>query len=134
MPVTESEQVVISEVVKIGNLTRDPEFRYGQNELPICETDLAVNPPKNSDQETQFYRLVMFRNLAANASETLEKSMRVIVVGRPTVDEWQDKETGEPRSRKKIMVTAIGPDLRFATATVEKTQNLNHNRTVPSDF
>lgn len=129
-----SDQVVIPEIVKIGNLTRDPEFRYGQNDLPICETDLAVNPPKNSEQETQFYRLVMFRNLAANASDTLSKSMRVIVVGRPTIDEWTDKETGEARTRKKIMVTAIGPDLRFATATVERVERAIENKPVPEDF
>lgn len=120
------ETPVQTEVFKVGNLTRDGELRYGQNNLPIYETDLAVNPPKGSDEEPQFYRLVGFRNLALNMSDTLVKSMRVIVCGRPDVDRWQDKETQEWRERKKIIVTAIGPDLRFATAEVTKIWRTNN--------
>lgn len=126
-------QEPVTEVVKIGNLTRDGELRYGQNNLPIYETDLAVNPPKDSEEETQFYRLVIFRGMAENASDTLTKSMRVIVIGRPDIDEWEDKETKEKRSRKKIMVTAIGPDLRFATAEVTKMYR-TPQKEIPENF
>lgn len=122
-----------TEVVKVGNLTRDGELRYGNNNLPIYETDLAVNPPKDSEEETQFYRLVIFRGLAENASETLAKSMRVIVLGRPDIDEWVDKETQEKKSRKKIIVTAVGPDLRFATAEVTKMYR-TPQKNIPEDF
>lgn len=119
--VTVVETPVVTEVFKIGNLTKDPELRYGQNGQAIVEVDLAVNPPKDTGGETQFYKLVMFRNLAENASESLEKSMRVVVVGRPDIERWEDKENpGSYKEKKKIIVSAIGPDLRYATAEVTK--------------
>lgn len=124
----------VVEVVKVGNLTKDPMLRYGQNGQAIVEVDLAVNPPKSdAEGETQFYKLVLFRSLAENASETLEKSMRVVVVGRPDVDKWTDQETQEERSRKKIIVSAIGPDLRYAVAEVKKVYRTPNNNSAGID-
>jgi single-stranded DNA-binding protein len=105
-------------VCKIGNLTRDPELRYThKNGQALCEVDLAVNPLANeTDKETEFYHLLIFGAIGENVSESkaMIKSTRVIVVGTPDVEELKDEETGQVNVRKKIFVTAIGPDLRYA--------------------
>lgn len=106
-------------VCKIGNLTRDPELRYTHSKgQALCEVDLAVNPnPNETEKETEFYRLLMFGAIGENVSESpaLQKSTRVIVVGNPDIEERVDEETGTTVVRKKIFVTAIGPDLKYAT-------------------
>lgn len=118
---TEPQSLTVEtvDVVKIGNLTKDPTLRFTASNTALCEVDLAVNPPKDSEEETQFYRLVIFGNLGQNVFDSLKQSTRVIVVGRPDIDEW-DTEEGEHRTRKKIIVNAIGADLRYATSEVTK--------------
>lgn len=104
------------EVVKIGNLVKEGELRYTTKGQALYQNDLAVNPRPGTEGETEFYRLLVFGPLGENVSESgFDKSTRVIVVGSPDIEEWIDKETQETRTRKKIFVNAIGPDLRFAT-------------------
>lgn len=106
------------EVVKVGNLVKDGQMRFTTKGQALWENDLAVNPKPGTEGETEFYRLLVFGPIGENVSESdLEKSSRVIVVGSPDVEQWEDPETHEIRSRKKIFVTAIGPDLRFAVAS-----------------
>lgn len=114
----ENESSVNPLVCKIGNLTRDPELRYTHSKgQALCEVDLAVNPnPNEAEKETEFYRLLLFGAIGENVAESdaMAKSTRVIVVGNPDIEERTDEETGQTITRKKIFVTAIGPDLRFA--------------------
>jgi single-strand DNA-binding protein len=107
------------EVTKIGNLVKDPELRYTTKGQALCEVDLAVNSRPGEEKDTEFYRLLIFGPMGENVSESdLGKSSRVIVVGSPDVENWPDKDNPEIiRTRKKIFVTAIGPDLRFATVS-----------------
>lgn len=108
------QQAPRQEVTKIGNLVKDPELRYTVKGQALCETDLAVNPKPGEDKETEFYRLLIFGPIGENFSESdISKSDRVIVVGSPDIETWTDDD-GVERSRKKIFVTAIGPDVRFA--------------------
>lgn len=104
------------EVTRIGNLVQDPELRYTTKGQALCECDLAVNPKPNEDKETEFYRLLIFGPLGENVAESpdISKSCRVIVVGSPDIETWIDENSNETRTRKKIFVNAIGPDLRFA--------------------
>lgn len=104
----------IQEVTKIGNLVKDPQLRYTTKGTALCEVDLAVNPKPGEDKETEFYRLLIFGPIGENVSESeMGQSTRVIVVGTPDIEEWTDNE-GVKKIRKKIFVTAIGPDLRYA--------------------
>jgi len=116
---TGKEQMTEQQLVcKVGNLTRDPELRYTHSKgQALCEVDLAVNPlASETEKETEFYRLLIFGPIGENVSESeaMIKSTRVIVVGTPDIEEHTDEETGQTVTRKKIFVTAIGPDLRYA--------------------
>jgi single-strand DNA-binding protein len=107
-------------VAYVGNLTRAPELRYTQKGQALVECDLAVNPRPGEERPTEFFRLLVFGNLAENMAESdLTKSSRVVVIGALVRENWTD-EAGEAKSRNKIFVHAIGPDVRYATVNVNR--------------
>ena len=76
-----------SRVVLVGNLGRDPEMRYSQNGTPITNFSIAVNrrrrmPDGNYQDETDWFRISLFRNAAETANEYLKKGTKVLVEGQ----------------------------------------------------
>jgi single-strand DNA-binding protein len=76
-----------SRVVLVGNLGRDPEMRYSQNGTPITNFTIAVNRRRrgidgNFQDETDWYRISLFRQQAENAAEWLRKGNKVLVEGQ----------------------------------------------------
>lgn len=76
-----------SRIVLIGNLGRDPEMRYSQNGTPITNISLAVSRRRkdqngNLNEETDWYRVTFFRNLAESSAEWLKKGSKVLVEGQ----------------------------------------------------
>ncbi|MGH9293781.1 MAG: single-stranded DNA-binding protein [Acidimicrobiales bacterium] len=111
-------------VSKIGNLTADPELRFAASGKAYCWMRLAVTNPKvpgdwAGERETTFYGLTTFGSLGEHAAENLKKGDRVVVMGRGETRTWTDKE-GTEHSEKQIVVDGLGPDLRFATANVQR--------------
>ena len=109
---------------KVGNLTRDPELRFTPEGLQVARMGLAVETPVvpgewSGERTTTFYDLTAFGDMAEHAGTSLTKGMRVVVMGRAEVEFWTD-EAGKEMSARKILVDAIGPDLRWATAEVTK--------------
>jgi single-strand DNA-binding protein len=113
-------------VTLTGNLTRDIELRFAAGSgAAIASFGLAVNARKKDDSgnwtdDPKFFDCVAFGDLGENAAESLTKGTRVIVVGRLDWSQWDDKDGGGKRSKVQIIVDGIGPDLRWATATVSK--------------
>ncbi|MDI2126949.1 single-stranded DNA-binding protein [Yinghuangia seranimata] len=110
-----------------GNLTRDPEMAYTTSGVARTRLAIAVTPrrfDKNAgewtDGETTYWECTLWRGLAENAAESLRKGARVIATGTVTTQRWDDKETGEPRSRVVLDLEDIGPSLTWATASVSK--------------
>lgn len=109
---------------KIGNLCRDPELRFAQSGQAYAQCRLAVEEPVtpgdwSGERTTTFYDLTVFGQMAEHLAQCCPKGTRVVVIGRATMEYWTDPEKGE-QSTKKILADGIGPDLRWATATVEK--------------
>ena len=76
-----------SRVVLVGNLGKDPEMRYSQNGTPVTNFSIAVNrrrrgPDGNNVDETDWYRISLFRNQAELAAEWLRKGNKVLVEGQ----------------------------------------------------
>jgi single-strand DNA-binding protein len=111
-------------VAKVGNLTREPELRFGLDTgNPYCRFGLAVERPKepgnwSGERETTFFDATAFGTLAEHVAE-LGKGTRVLVIGKAELEHWTDDE-GTERTTKRILVDACGPDLRWATATVKR--------------
>jgi single-strand DNA-binding protein len=111
-------------VAKVGNLTRDPELRFGTDKgTPFCRFGIAVEQPKEAgnwsgERETVFYEGTAFGSLAEHLAE-LVKGTRVLVIGKGELEHWTDAD-GNERTTKRIVVDACGPDLRWASVTVER--------------
>jgi single-strand DNA-binding protein len=112
---------------RFGNLTRDPELRYSAKGSAWASCGLAVTRRKRNDDgtfedlPTEFYDLVCFGELAEHVAESLRKGDRVVAVGRIEEERWSGKD-GSERTTTKLVAEEVGPSLRFATATVERTE------------
>jgi single-strand DNA-binding protein len=112
-------------VTVVGNITRDPELRYTAGGQATSTFGLAVNrrwqnrQTNDWEEATSFFDVVCWREMAENASESLQKGSRVIVTGRLEQRSWETQD-GERRSKIEIVADEIGPSLRWATAQVVK--------------
>ena len=112
-------------VTVIGNITRDPELRFTNSGRPQVSFGLAVNRryQQNGEwvEQTSFFNVVAWAQLAENVSESLAKGARVIVNGRLEQRSWETQD-GEKRSVIEIVADEVGPSLRWATAKIEKNE------------
>lgn len=113
-------------VTVIGNLTADPELRYTQSGQAVANFTVASTPrtfDKSSnewkDGDALFMRCNVWRQLAENVAESLTRGSRVIVQGRLRQRSFETRE-GEKRTVMELEVDAVGPDLRYATAKVNR--------------
>jgi len=114
-------------VTLVGNLTRDPELRYTPSGAATAQFGLAVNRRWQNrqtgewEENTSFFNITAWRDLAENVSETLEKGSRVIVTGRLEQRSWETPD-GDKRSVVEVVADEVGPSLRWATAKVQKNE------------
>lgn len=113
-------------ITLIGNLVEDPELRFTPSGVAMAKIRLAVNRRWRDQsgewqENTSFFTGTVWREQAESAAESLQKGARVIVTGRLEQRSWETEE-GDKRSVVEIQVDEIGPSLRWATATVHKTQ------------
>jgi single-strand DNA-binding protein len=122
-----------STVTIVGNLTRDPEIRYTTGGAAKASFGVAVsrrwqNRQSNEwEEQTSFFNVVCWREMAENVSESLGKGSRVVVTGRLEQRSWETDQ-GEKRSVVEIVADEIGPSLRWATARVERTDRSGGDR------
>ncbi len=112
-------------VTLIGNLVEDPELRFTPSGVAMTKIRFAVNKRyQNRDgewqEETSFFGGTCWRDMAENVAESLQKGLRVIVVGELQQRSWETQE-GEKRSVVEVDIKEIGPSVRWATTTVTKT-------------
>jgi len=121
-------------VGRVGNVTNDPELRFSPSGTPVAKFGLAWRPykPKGEPEaETTFYECVSFGSLAEHVADTLHKGDRVCVVGKSELDRWTGRD-GVARVTKKILAEGVGPDLRWTTATVERSERKTSARVAPT--
>jgi single-strand DNA-binding protein len=114
-------------VTLVGNITDDPELRFTPSGAAVANFTVAVNRRyKNQSGEWEdkldgFFRCNCWREMAENVAESFRKGTRIMVVGRLQQRSWDDQE-GNRRSAFEVQVDEVGPSLRWATATVQKSQ------------
>ena len=100
-----------------GNLTDDPEVRYTQAGIARATFRVAVSGRR--EQEVSFFTVVVWRDQAEHAAQSLSKGSRVVVVGRLQQRSWAI-EDGSARSTVEVVAEELGPSLRWATATTTR--------------
>lgn len=109
--------VSINTVMIGGNLTRDPELKYLDGGLAVCNFNVAVNEKYtdkagNKKENVCFVEVVAWKKTAELAAEYLKKGSPVVVEGKLSQDEWVDKESGKKRTKTKVTagkVHFVGP-------------------------
>jgi single-strand DNA-binding protein len=96
-----------NKVILIGNLTRDPELRYTPKGVAIAKIGLAVNrtwrnEAGESKEEVTFIDVDAFGRQAETLAQYLKKGSPLMVEGRLKLDQWDDKQTGQKRSRMGV--------------------------------
>lgn len=98
----------VNMVVLIGNLTRDPEMSYTPKGTAACEISLAVNHKYTTEagekrEEVTFVEVQLWGRTAEIAGEYLKKGNQAFVEGRLKLDQWDDKTTGQKRSKLRVV-------------------------------
>jgi single-strand DNA-binding protein len=98
-----------NKVILVGNLTRDPQVKRTPAGQAVTELGLAVNRTwwdKQSNQrkeETTFVDVTLWGRDAEVAGEYLSKGRPVLIEGRLQLDSWEDKQTGQKRSKLRVV-------------------------------
>ena len=96
-----------------GNLTDDPEFRHTNGGITRATFRVAVSGRR--EQEASFFTVVVWRDQAEHAAQSLSKGSRVVVMGRLQQRSWT-ADDGSARSTIEVVAEELGPSLRWATA------------------
>jgi len=97
---------MLNKVILMGRLTRDPELRYTQSNIPVASFTLAVdrNYRSKGDQQqtTDFIDIVAWRSTAEFVSKWFVKGRMMVVVGSLQIRSWQDKDGNNRRTAEVV--------------------------------
>ena len=104
----------LNKVMLMGNLTRDPELRYTPKGTAVADIGMAINRVWTNDQgerqeDTTFVDVTLWGRQAELAQQYLSKGRPVYIEGRLQMDTWEDKNSGQKRSKLKV----VGENLQF---------------------
>ena len=105
-------QARLNKVLLMGNLTRDPELRRLPSGTAVTELGLALNRSytgKDGErrEEVTFVDVTVWDRTAENCCQYLKKGKSVHIEGYLKMDTWDDKTTGEKRSKLKIQADHV---------------------------
>jgi len=98
----------VNKVILIGNVTRDPEIKYTAKGSAVTELGMAINRYFTTDggekrEETTFVDVTLWGRQAEIAGEYLKKGRPVFIEGRLQLDTWDDKTSGQKRSKLRVV-------------------------------
>ncbi|MGK2965015.1 MAG: single-stranded DNA-binding protein [Tepidiformaceae bacterium] len=101
----------LNKVMLIGNLGRDPEMRYTANGTAQTQFSLAVSrnfrgPDGEWKEETEWFNVVAWRDLAERLSQNLTKGQQVYVEGRLQTRNWDDDQ-GVKHYRTEVIANSV---------------------------
>ena len=95
---------MLNHIVIMGRLTRDPELRYTQSQLPVATFRVAVDRDfgRGEEKQTDFIDCVAWRSTGEFVSKYFQKGSMAIVSGRLQMRDWTDKEGNKRRSAEVV--------------------------------
>ena len=109
----------------IGNLTADPDLSFSGGGAAMLKFSVAANRSWKNDKdewenEVSYVDCIAWRQVAEDAAAVLEKGMPVVVTGRFEQRFWDDKETGQKRSKWQMTVDTVALDAKALESVVRK--------------
>jgi single-strand DNA-binding protein len=104
---------MVNKVILVGNLGKDPEVRYTSGGQGVANLRIATSrswTDKQSGQrkeETEWHDVEVWGKQAEQCGEYLAKGRQVYVEGRLKTDKWQDKQSGQERSKVKVVADTV---------------------------
>lgn len=97
-----------NKVTLMGRLTRDPDMKYTPKGTAVCRLGLAVNRRWRDDngtekEEVTFVDVDSFGKRAETLGKYFKKGEPILIEGRLKMDAWNDKNTGEKRTKLSVM-------------------------------
>jgi single-strand DNA-binding protein len=97
----------VNKVILIGNLGKDPELKYFEGNIAklsfsLATTEFYKDKNGNKTEQTEWHHIVLWRNLAENASKLLKKGFQIYLEGKLQTRQWTDKD-GQKRNITEIV-------------------------------
>ena len=97
---------MLNHIVIMGRLTRDPELRYTQSQVPVASFTVAVDRDfsgrDGGERQTDFINCVAWRQSAEFVSKYFHKGSMAVVSGRLPIRQYQDRE-GNNRTAAEVV-------------------------------
>jgi single-strand DNA-binding protein len=98
----------VNKAILVGNLGKDPEVQYLDNNVSVARFTLATNDSyKDKDgnrvDQTEWHNVVAWRGLAKIAEDYLKKGSRIYLEGKIRTRSWEDKQTGDKKYITEII-------------------------------
>ncbi len=103
----------VNKAILVGYVGNDPEVRYIDNGIPVCNFRLATSEVyKNRNGEritsTEWHNVVLWRGLAEVAEKYVKKGTQLYVEGRIRTRSWDDKD-----GNKRYTTEIIGDNMQL---------------------
>ena len=95
-----------NKVILAGNLTRDPELRFTNNGIPVCNFGIAVNRVRSQNEEVDFFDVTAWRELGETIANYKSKGDPILLEGRLQFRSWET-EGGEKRNKVDVVADQI---------------------------
>ena len=125
-----------NKVILLGNLTRDPEVRYTPNGIAVASFAIAVNRKYKQGDETKdevsYIDIVVFGKQAESCGQYIGKGDSVLIEGRLQQRRWDDKDSGQKRSKVEVVAQSVNFMPR-RSPTAKGGENIDHAPEMPVD-
>jgi single-strand DNA-binding protein len=103
----------INKVFIIGRLTRDAELKYTEAGMPVSRFSIACNEKHKKGEEwvdeVNYFDIVLWGKTGEKLHQYLAKGKQIAIDGKLKQERWQDRDTGNNRS--KVSITALNIQL-----------------------
>jgi single-strand DNA-binding protein len=111
---------VLPRITLEGRVVAEPELRFGQSGTPICRMRIVAQDRRFDKQandwvdgDTLWMDVTVFKQLAENCVESITKGDQVVVTGKIKTEEWDDRDTGQKRSKVAMVADTVSASLQF---------------------
>lgn len=127
----------INKLMIAGRLTRNPELRYIPSGTALCKLSVAHSKKfkTKSGEEREdkvFLNVTVWGKTAEWVADKLRKGDPVLVEGRLTMNEWEDKNTGQKRSSIEVNAERV-QQMAWPPKEESTTQGSSSEEEIPED-